>query len=258
MTIRYMALGDEHTCYQKRRAGASPSFEAFKVSAYRSSLLWHLVRSSKALIEAYIEIPDAELPQITVWTLTQICASLVILPRSVSFLLKLNVTRQGSYPSGGGRTRPVQGEALDEARAIVNEADFLTLVVKLYEKLRVLILGLTTQEKGLDIAGTLCCHMNVLASWYAPRVHAILGVDLVDKSPLASITPPADFVAEAINAANSNNTSGATLVDQSTERAGSIYVYQGYPGAYTGADDGVNLFSDEMWASVLDSFTNFV
>ncbi|EHK44089.1 hypothetical protein TRIATDRAFT_174663, partial [Trichoderma atroviride IMI 206040] len=168
-----MALGDEHACYQNRHAAVpSSAFEAFKVSAYRSSLLWHLVRYSKALIQAYIEIPDAELPQITVFTLTQICASLVILPRSVSFLLKLITTKQGSV-----RTWPVRGETLDEARAVVDEADFLNLVVRLYEKLRVLIVGLTPQEKGLDVAGTLCCHMNVLASWYAPRVQAILGVD---------------------------------------------------------------------------------
>ncbi|UKZ67404.1 uncharacterized protein TrAtP1_008565 [Trichoderma atroviride] len=260
IAVRSMALGDEHACYQNRHAAVpSSAFEAFKVSAYRSSLLWHLVRYSKALIQAYIEIPDAELPQITVFTLTQICASLVILPRSVSFLLKLITTKQGSV-----RTWPVRGETLDEARAVVDEADFLNLVVRLYEKLRVLIVGLTPQEKGLDVAGTLCCHMNVLASWYAPRVQAILGVDLVDKYPLTSITPHPDAVVDGVNAANTANSGSSAaasippVVDQSTERTGSTYMQQGYVGAYTGTEDGLNLFSDEMWASVLDSFTNFV
>lgn len=258
ITIRSMALGDEHTYYQNRHAAVPSSLKAFKASAYRSSLLWHLIRYSKALIQAYIDIPDAELPQITVFTLTQLCASLVILPRSVSALLQLIAAKQGPSPHGG-RSWPVQGEVLDEARAIVDEADYLSLVVKLYERLRVLIVGLTMQDKGLDVAGTLCCHMNVLASWYAPRVQAILGVDLVDKYPLTLITGPNDGVVDGINAANAvNSTSIPPLVDQSTERAGSTDGHQGYPGAYTGAEDGVNLFSDELWASVLDSFTNFV
>ncbi|KAM0525571.1 hypothetical protein ACHAPE_000278 [Trichoderma viride] len=263
IAIRSMSLGDEHACYQNRHAAVpSSAFEAFKVSAYRSSLLWHLVRYTKALIQTYIEIPDAELPQITVFTLTQLCASLVILPRSVSFLLKLITTKQN--PHHGGRTWPVRGETLEEARAVVEEADFLNLVVRLYEKLRVLIVGLTMQEKGLDVAGTLCCHMNVLASWYAPRVQAILGVDLVDKYPLTSICPHPDAVVDGTNSANTANSSNSTTasippqVDQSTDRTGSTYMQQGYPGAYTGAEDGLNLFSDEMWASVLDSFTNFV
>jgi hypothetical protein len=263
IAIRSMSLGDEHACYQNRHAAVpSSAFEAFKVSAYRSSLLWHLVRYTKALIQTYIEIPDAELPQITVFTLTQLCASLVILPRSVSFLLKLITTKQN--PHHGGRTWPVRGETLEEARAVVDEADFLNLVVRLYEKLRVLIVGLTTQEKGLDVAGTLCCHMNVLASWYAPRVQAILGVDLVDKYPLTSICPHPDAVVDGTNTANTTNSSNSStasippLVDQSTDRTGSTYMQQGFPGAYTGAEDGLNLFSDEMWASVLDSFTNFV
>lgn len=263
IAIRSMSLGDEHACYQNRHAAVpSSAFEAFKVSAYRSSLLWHLIRYTKALIQTYIEIPDAELPQITVFTLTQICASLVILPRSVSFLLKLIIAKQS--PHHGGRTWPVRGETLDEARAVVEEADFLNLVVRLYERLRVLIVGLTAQEKGLDVAGTLCCHMNVLASWYAPRVQAILGVDLVDKYPLTSITPHPDAVVNGTNTANTANSGNSTtasippLVDQSTERTGATYLQQGYPGAYTGAEDGLNLFSDEMWASVLDSFTNFV
>lgn len=257
IAIRSMALGDEHACFQNRRAAVpSPSFEAFKVSAYRSSLLWHLVRYSKALIQAYIEIPDGELPQVTVFTLTQICASLVYLPRSVSFLLKLITTKQS--PHHGGRAWPVRGEALEEARAVVDEADFLNVVVRLYEKLRVLTVGLTKQDFGLDVAGTLCCHVNVLASWYAPRVRAILGVDLVDRYPLTTVTPAADAVVSRINAADSANGNGASIspvVDQGTA---STYLQQGYPGAYTGAEDGIDLFSDEMWASVLDSFTNFV
>ncbi|UKZ87028.1 uncharacterized protein TrAFT101_002844 [Trichoderma asperellum] len=261
IAIRDMALDDEYVSYQTRHAfDQSPSAEAFKTSAYRSSLLWHLLRHSKALIQAYMDIPDAQLSQVTVFTLSQICASLVILPRSVSALLKLIVARQGPPHS---RTWPVQGEALDEARAIVDEADFLSTTIRLYEKFRTLIVGLTTQEKGLDVAGTLCCHMSVLASWYAPRVQAILGVDLVVKHPLASITPHAGDIVDVINAANasnSGNTSTASVppvVYHSTERTGSTDVQQGFPGAYTGAEDGNYLFSDELWASVLESFTSF-
>ncbi|KAL7924892.1 hypothetical protein ACQKWADRAFT_286272 [Trichoderma austrokoningii] len=260
ISMRSMALGDEHACYHNRHAATpSPSLEAFKASAYRSSLLWHLLRHSKALIQAYIAIPDAQLPEVTVFTLSQLCACLVILPRSVSVLLKLLTAKQQQQQQQHGRSWPVQGEALDEARAIVNEADFLTLVVRLYEKLRVLIVGLTMQEKGLDVAGTLCCHMNVLASWYAPRVQAILGVDLVDKYLLASITAHVAAVVDDINAAGGTaiNTSIPPLLHQSAEGV-SAYVQQGYPGPYTGAENGNNLFSDEMWASVLDGFTNFV
>ncbi|KAL6890732.1 hypothetical protein GGI43DRAFT_415613 [Trichoderma evansii] len=260
IAIRDVALDDEYICYQNGHdTTQSPSAEAFKTSAYRSSLLWHLVCHSKGLIKDYIDIPDAELPQVTVFTLAQICTSLGVLPRSVSALLKLIVAKQGPPHS---RTWPVQGDALDEAKTIVEEADFLTIIVRLYEKLRTLIVGLTTQEKGLDVAGTLCCHMSVLASWYAPRVQAILGVDLVVKCPLASLTPHAGDIVEVIKAntassSGSGSTSSVPPVYQSMERIGSADVQQGFPGAYVGAEDGSYLFSDEMWASVLDSFISF-
>lgn len=262
MAIRDMALDDEFFSLQTRHAIAlSASAEAFKTSSYRASLLWHLLRHSKALLQTYIEIPDAELPQVTVFTLSQICASLVYLPRAVSALLKLVVARQGPAHS---RTWPVKGEALDEARAIVDEADFLPIIVRLYGKLRTLIVGLTAQEKGLDVAGTLCCHMSVLASWYAPRVEALLGVDLATKCPLASINPHASEIvaiidaAKAANSGNNSTISAPQVVYQSTERVGSTDVQQGYPGAYNGAEDGSPLFDDELWASVLDSFTNYM
>ncbi|KAM0265654.1 hypothetical protein ACHAQJ_000088 [Trichoderma viride] len=249
IAIRDMALDDEHLSSQIRQ---TPSAKTFKTSAYRSSLLWHLLRHSKAFINAYIDIPDAELPQVTVFTLAQLCASLVILPRSVSALLKLIIAKQ----SPGVRRTRIQGDALNEARTIIDEADYLNVVVRLYNRLRILIAGLSGHDKGLDVAGTLCCHMAVLASWYGPRVEAILGVDLVVKSPLASITPPAAAVTDAVAAA-----SAASLIPQQTgqniDAIGSTAGQQGVLGAYTGAEDGSYLFSDELWASVLESFTNF-
>ncbi|RFU79459.1 hypothetical protein TARUN_2759 [Trichoderma arundinaceum] len=255
IAIRDMALEDEYLSYQSHRASSqSRSAEAFKTSAYRSSLLWHLLRHSKALINAYIDIPDAELPQVTVFTLAQLCASLVILPRSASALLKL-IVRHGSGPTA--RRAKVQGDALSEAQAIIDEADFLNLVVRLYDRLKTLIVGLSPQEKGLDVTGTLCCHMSVLASWYGPRVNAILGIDLVADSPLASMTPPGAAVIDAINASAAVN--AANLIPQQSGRSidglGSADGQEAFPGAYVGSEG--YLFSDDLWSSVLESFTNF-
>ncbi|KAL7938707.1 hypothetical protein V8C35DRAFT_288936 [Trichoderma chlorosporum] len=252
IAIRDLALDDENSSCQSRTViSQSHSPQPFKTSPFRCSLLWHLLRHSKALINTYIDISDAELPQVTVFTIAQLCASLIVLARSVSALLKLIVR---NHPRAS-----LPGDVLSEARAVVDEADYLNLVVRLYARLSLLIVGLSAQEKGLDIAGTLCCHMSVLASWYAPRVEAILGVDLVAKSPLASITPPSVEIIDIITARSSAN--AATLMQQTASQningLGSVDEQQGGSGSYTGAVDGSYLFSDELWSSVLDNFSNF-
>lgn len=258
IAIRDMALDDEYLSYQSRHAFAqSRSADAFRTSPFRCSLLWHLLRHSKALINAYIDIPDAELPQVTTFTIAQLCLSLVVLPRSVSALLKLIVRHDPSSPASHAR---VQGEALSEAQAVIDEADYLSVVVRLYERLRIVIAGLTPHEKGLDVAGALCCHMSTLASWYAPRVKAILGVDLVAKSPLATMTPPDTTIIDLIAAHASANAS--TLMQQASghniDGLESVDEQQAILNAhYGGAEDGNYPFSDELWSSVLENFTSF-
>lgn len=252
IAIRDLALDDEYISYQSRHGLTnSRSAQSFKTSAFRCSLLWHLLRHTKALINAYIDIPDDELPQVTIFTMAQICASLVILPRSVSALLKLIV---GKHPRAS-----IPDDVLNEAKAVVDEADYLNLVVRLYDRLRLLIVGLSGQEKGLDVIGTLCCHMSVLASWYAPRVKGILGIDLVSKSPLAAMTPPSIAISDII-AANAN-ANAATLMQQAASQNVDGLVAVGEQqqvfSSYTGAEDGSYLFSDELWSTVLESFSSF-
>ncbi|KAM6479164.1 hypothetical protein HDV62DRAFT_168000 [Trichoderma sp. SZMC 28011] len=252
IAIRDLALDDEYISYQSRHAFAySRSAQSFKTSAFRCSLLWHLLRHTKGLINAYIDIPDDELPQVTIFTMAQICACLVILPRSVSALLKLIVGKHS-------RTS-IPDDVLNEAKAVVDEADYLNLVVRLYDRLRLLIVGLSGQEKGLDVIGTLCCHMSVLASWYAPRVKGILGIDLVSKSPLAAMTPPSIAISDII-AANAN-ANAATLMQQAASQnvdgLVSVGEQQQVFSSYTGAEDGSYLFSDELWSTVLESFSSF-
>ncbi|KAK4072761.1 uncharacterized protein Triagg1_5806 [Trichoderma aggressivum f. europaeum] len=252
IAIRDLALDDEYISYQSRHSFAhSRSAQSFKTSAFRCSLLWHLLRHTKALINAYIDIPDDELPQVTVFTIAQICASLVILPRSVSALLKLIVR---NHPRAG-----IPDDVLNEAKAVVDEADYLNLVVRLYDRLRLLIVGLSGQDKGLDVAGTLCCHMGVLASWYAPRVKAILGIDLVSKSPLAAMTPPSIAISEII-AANANANAATLMQQAASQNVGglqSVGEQQQVVGSYADAEDGSYLFSDELWSTVLESFSSF-
>ncbi|KAL6696481.1 hypothetical protein J3F84DRAFT_370194 [Trichoderma pleuroticola] len=252
IAIRDLALDDEYIPYQSRHAFApSRSAQSFKTSAFRCSLLWHLLRHAKALINAYIDIPDDELPQVPVFTIAQICASLVILPRSVSALLKLIVR---NHARAG-----IPDDVLNEAKAVVDEADYLNLVVRLYDRLRLLIVGLSGQEKGLDVAGTLCCHMSVLASWYAPRVKAILGIDVVSKSPLAAMTPPSIAISEII-AANANANAASLMQQATSQNVGglqSVGEQQQVLGSYAGAEDGSYLFSDELWSTVLESFSSF-
>ncbi|KAL7910788.1 hypothetical protein GGI35DRAFT_445614 [Trichoderma velutinum] len=252
IAIHDLALDDEYISYQSHHGFAHfRSAQSFKTSAFRCSLLWRLLRHTKGLIDAYIDIPDDELPQVTVFTITQLCASLVFLPRSVSALLKL-IVRNHSRAS-------IPDDVLNEAKAVVNEADYLNLVVRLYGRLRLLIVGLSTQEKGLDVAGTLCCHMSVLASWYAPRVKAILGVDLVSKSPLAAMTPPSIAISEII-AANANANAATLMQQAASQNVGRLELVgeqQQVFSSYTGTDDGSYLFSDELWSTVLENFSSF-
>lgn len=252
IAIRDLALDDEYISYQSRHGLTnSRSAQSFKTSAFRCSLLWHLLRHTKGLINAYIDIPDDELPQVTIFTMAQICACLVILPRSVSALLKLIV---GKHPRAS-----IPDDVLNEAKAVVDEADYLNLVVRLYDRLRLLIVGLSGQEKGLDVIGTLCCHMSVLASWYAPRVKGILGIDLVSKSPLAAMTPPSIAISDII-AANANATATALMqqaASQNVDGLVSVGEQQQVFSSYTSTEDGSYLFSDELWSTVLESFSSF-
>ncbi|KAL7820616.1 hypothetical protein V8C26DRAFT_440343 [Trichoderma gracile] len=267
MAIRDTALNDESLTHLP----SSPT-PSFATSPFRTSLLWHLLRHSKALINAYVAIPDAQLPQITVFTLAQLCASLVFLPRSVSALLKLIVSSHNrtcpssssSSSSASTNQMKIRGDGLSEAQAVLDEADYLNVVARLYDKFTVLVEGLSAQEKGLDVAGTLCCHMGMLASWYAPRVKGILGVDLVGRNPLANVSPPPPArrhdpaVAAAAVAANVGVNAAAAMQHVSGQH---VDDQRGFvPGAYFyagGTEEGGYLFNDEMWSSVLESLTSF-
>ncbi|KAL6892907.1 hypothetical protein HDV57DRAFT_513171 [Trichoderma longibrachiatum] len=276
MAIRDTALTDESLT----RQSSDPSFAT---SPYRTSLLWHLLRHSKALINAYISIPDAQLPHITVFTLAQLCAALVILPRSVSALLKLIASNHANNPtssppssssssSSSANQLKIRGDGLSEAQAVLDEADYLPVVARLYDKFSILVEGLSAQEKGLDVAGTLCYHMGILASWYAPRVKAILGVDLVGRNPLAGVVTRSSPAAPAGGRDHVVTAAGpAAAAEMTMQHVAGLDVggggelvdeQRGYyvPGAYSyagGAEDGGYLFNDEMWSSMLSNLTGF-
>ncbi|PTB69118.1 hypothetical protein BBK36DRAFT_1193249 [Trichoderma citrinoviride] len=292
IAIRLTALDDESLTSSS--SSSSPS-SSFATSPFRTSLLWHLLRHSKALIDAYVAIPDAQLAPVTVFTLAQLCASLVYLPRSVSALLKLivsnhhhhhNPTTTIAAPSSSSSSAAaatnrikIRGDALSEAQAVIDEADYLNVVARLYDKFGVLVEGLSPQEKGLDVAGTLCCHMGILAGCYGPRVKGILGVDLVGRNPLASMDPPppppplpaADNGVAAVAAVANVGASAATTTTMQQHVAGQnvggggelMDEQRGYvpvSGAYYyvgDAQDEGYLFNDEMWSSVLESLTSF-
>lgn len=248
MCIRDVALQDRLWIQPEHEPTNNPVYLSppFGTSSARAPMLWDLLKCSKTFLRSLLNLPDPEIPQVTVFTLARLCAALSVLPKSVSALLKLVMNGGGGTAQAPGKITPSQRS---EAQAIVDEADYLSLVAALLKKLDIKIQGLAPADMEVHVVGSLCSRMRLLAHCYPYRVKGILGVDLVYNSTATTTNQPGE--------AGTVNSVTATSINQDDSWAG-LVDSQVWPHAYPAVEDGAFTFDDAQWASVLNSFNSFV
>ncbi|CAM1504950.1 Fc.00g025410.m01.CDS01 [Cosmosporella sp. VM-42] len=238
MCIRDVALDDG---FWTSRVTPRPNttMQPTELSPVRVSMLWDILKYTKALIFAFTAISDAELPHVGVFTLARLCTALALLPKAVYALLKITVT----HGIVEGNLNPSQ---ISEAQAIIDEAGYLGIVAGVMKKLDVILQDLTGPEREIHVVGSLITRERILAHCYAPRIKSILGVDLVNSSSAAPV-PPEDIAAETLLLGRSDLPNlSASLISQ-----------QLWPLSYAGLADNTFLLDDAQWASIPDTFANF-
>lgn len=228
MCIHEVALNDDE--WDQSQTDNLQLSHSFESALTRTAMAWELLRRSKTFLLAFLDIPDAELFHCNVFTLARLCSSLAVLPKAVSILLKLVVNFNMAPPDLTATQR-------SEAQTIIGEANYLSIFAQVLKKLEILVQELTVAEREMDVVGNLCLKMRMLARCYPHRLEGILGVDLIGPSIVGSA--------------------------ENDPQQDQEFLWTGSNGSQewslpaTGAEDGSTLLGDDLWASVLQSFTNY-
>jgi hypothetical protein len=146
-------------------------------SAVRTTMLISLTQRSKELINMIRSLPASEIAQMTIMASSRVCAAVGYIPSAVFTLLNLIAGTTDS--------------ALEaQVQAIVDEADYPNLVTELANALETRCGDMSTADKEMDIVGSLCLKMRLLARCYPYQIRATLGSGLSrnamqDKSTMA-------------------------------------------------------------------------
>ena len=139
------------------------------VTTIRTTMLMTLIQRSKELIQIVTELPVSEIPQLTVITNARICAAVGYIPTAVLALLKL-LTSSSSTPNQ------------DQIQSILTTADYPTLVTSLATALETKLQHengkwmLSATDKEMDVVGSLCSKMRLLARCYPYQVRGVVTV----------------------------------------------------------------------------------
>ncbi|PYH91857.1 hypothetical protein BO71DRAFT_485895 [Aspergillus ellipticus CBS 707.79] len=212
--IKYAEIRLEELSLREELWTAEPA------SAVRTTMLMGIIQRSKELIATIKNLPASEIAQITIITSGHICAAVGYIPTAVIALLN---------PITTGPTDP----AMDaQVQAIVDAANYPTLVTELANKLEPKFEGMSAADKEMDIVGSLCIKMRLLARCYPYQIRALVG------------TAPSQ---EATRQEDSMMTGRANEVDMTP---------QVWPSIYGDVDDMFPV-DDIQWDSLLSNFTGF-
>ncbi|RAL01155.1 uncharacterized protein BO80DRAFT_464812 [Aspergillus ibericus CBS 121593] len=182
-------------------------------SAVRTTMLMSLIQRSKEVIHTIHNLPVSEIAQMTIITSAHICAAVGYIPTAVMTLLKL-IT--GPTPTDPAMEAQVQ--------AIVEVADYPNLVTELANTLETRLEGMSAADLEMDIVGSLCSKMRLLARCYPYQIRAIVGdTSMMAAAPtnVITMTPPV------------------------------------WPSIYGDLDDSMFPVDNIQWDSLLSSFTGF-
>lgn len=131
-------------------------------SAVRTAMLMNMIQRSKELIHTIKSLPVSEISQMTITTSARICAAVGYMPKGVLTLLDFIVG-------------PIDPAKEAQAQAVVDAAEYPTLVTELANVLETRCGGMPAADKEADIVGSFCSKMRLLARCYPYQVWAIVG-----------------------------------------------------------------------------------
>lgn len=210
--VKYMEIRLEELCLKEELWVADPT------STIRTTMLMDLMIRCKELIQDATNLPRHEIAQISISTSSRLCAAIGFIPAAVLTLLQLLARH------------PTNSSWLAEARAIVDAADYSSVVESLVNALETKVEGMTEEDKEADIMGSLCSKMRILARCYPYRVRAIVDLGQLEDG------------IQKVASTNSVTANQAPVIDG-----------QVWHSPYDSVDDSFSL-DDMEWASLLGEF----
>ncbi|BAE66532.1 unnamed protein product [Aspergillus oryzae RIB40] len=131
-------------------------------SAVRTTMLMGIIHRSKELIQTITNLSVSEIAQMAITTSARICATVGYMSTAVLTLLNLSTGLTNS-----AREAQVQ--------AVVDAADYPNLVTELASALETKFEGMSAADKEMDVVGSLCSKMRLLARCYPYQIRAIVG-----------------------------------------------------------------------------------
>ncbi|KAJ5993843.1 transcriptional regulator family: Fungal Specific TF [Penicillium sp. IBT 35674x] len=131
-------------------------------NAGRINMLMNMIQRSKELIYTIRNLWVSENGQMTVTTSGRLCAAVGYIPTAVFTLLNLI-------------TGSVESATEAQAQAVVDMADYPSLITELANTLDTRFEGMSAAEKDADVVGSLCSKMRQLARGYPYQVRSIIG-----------------------------------------------------------------------------------
>ncbi|RHZ53936.1 hypothetical protein CDV55_100724 [Aspergillus turcosus] len=154
--IKYVEMRLEELSLREELWIAEPA------SAVRTTMLMGIIQRSKELIHTIKNLPVSEIAQMTITTSGRICAAVGYMPTAVLTLLKLI-------------TGPTDSAMEAQVQAVVDAAEYPNLVTELANALETKLEGMSAADKEMDIVGSLCSKMRLLARCYPYQIRAIVG-----------------------------------------------------------------------------------
>ncbi|GKZ22511.1 hypothetical protein AbraIFM66951_006504 [Aspergillus brasiliensis] len=180
--LKYAEMRLEEPCLREDLWTADPA------TAIRTTMLMTLIQRSKELIQMITDLPVSEIPQLTITTSARICAAVGYIPTAVLTLLNLIASTDGSSSSSSSSPSPTtnQNHHLQaQTQPIIDTADYPNLVTQLATALETRFqpqesgsgrrnMRMSTADKELDVVGSLCSKMRLLARCYPYQVRNVV------------------------------------------------------------------------------------
>ena len=150
-------------------------------STVRTSMLMGMIHRSKELIHMVRYLPASEIAQITITTSARICAAVGYMPAAVLTLLNLITNPTAS--------------TIETQVPTIDTTEYPHLVIDLATALETRVEGLSAAEKEMDIVGSLCSKMRLLARCYPYQIRAIVPSQEArqDTSMMEAAMPPSIY-----------------------------------------------------------------
>lgn len=187
-------------------------------NAVRINMLMNLIQRSKELIYTIRDLWMSGIGQMTITTSGRLCTAVGYIPSAVFTLLKLI-------------TGSIDSATEAQAQAVVDMADYPSLITELANTLDTRFEGMSAAEKNADVVGSICSKMRQLARAYPYQVRSIIenaiSQDVRQDAPMVEVSP-----------------NGVAMTPQV------------WPSIY-GDLDGIFTIDDIQWDSLLSNFTGF-